>query len=261
MELLEFKDWLLGLSLSVPRLLAVFGILPFFSTQVMPGLLRNGVAASLCIILVPVIKAQTAGVSLGGVELFGLMAKEVMLGLMIGFPIATVFWAVEAIGSYIDNQRGSSMASTADPLTGSDTTPLGLMFTQVFVVYLFAGGAFLMLLDLFYRSFQVWPVLEFVPNFTAAGGPLFYLDFFDRMMRTIVVMSGPVILAMFLAEFSLGLVSQFAPQLNVFVIAMPIKSALGIFALIFYLPILFAHLLEYEGGLRSIWRTAGGVLQ
>jgi type III secretion protein T len=45
-----------------------------------------------------------------------------------------------------------------------------------------------------------------------------------------------VIMVMFLATVGLGLVNRTAPQLNVFFLSMPIKSALGIAFLIIYLP-------------------------
>ena len=40
---------------------------------------------------------------------------------------------------------------------------------------------------------------------------------------------------MFLIEIILGLISSFIPQLNVTVISMPLKSAVALFALVFYL--------------------------
>jgi type III secretion protein T len=46
---------------------------------------------------------------------------------------------------------------------------------------------------------------------------------------------------MFLAEFALAMVSRFAPQVQVFVLAMPIKSMLAIFMLIFYASVMFPY--------------------
>ena len=62
-----------------------------------------------------------------------------------------------------------------------------------------------------------------------AAGPIFYLEMFDRLMRMVIVLSAPLIVAMFLAEFALALVSRFAPQLQVFFLAMPIKSGVNRF--------------------------------
>ena len=45
-----------------------------------------------------------------------------------------------------------------------------------------------------------------------------------------------MIILMFLATLGLGLVNRTAPQLNVFFLSMPVKSALGVAMLIIYVP-------------------------
>ena len=257
---LTYEQWILGFSLTMPRFLVAFGLLPFFSTQVVPNTLRQGIAASLCLILVPYTADQMAAVPIAGVTIVTIIIKEVIVGLLIGYPLAMLFWAVEAIGFYIDNQRGSAMASSADPLTGSESTPLGILFTQAFTVYFMSSGAFLVMLGVFYQTYQLWPIAEFMPSFGGAG-PVFYLGILDRLMRMVVVLSAPLIVSMFLAEFALALVSRFAPQLQVFFLAMPIKSGLSVLLLIFYGPILFGDLMTYDGGLEAIWGAVRAVLK
>jgi type III secretion protein T len=51
-----------------------------------------------------------------------------------------------------------------------------------------------------------------------------------------------MMIMMFLSDMGLGLMNRFAQQLNVFTLSMPIKSALALFVLILYLPILFGFL-------------------
>ncbi len=60
----------------------------------------------------------------------------------------------------------------------------------------------------------------------------------DTAMRMAFVTAAPVLAVMFLAEFALAIVSRFSPQVQVFVLAMPIKSVLAILVLVFYAPIL-----------------------
>ena len=55
--------------------------------------------------------------------------------------------------------------------------------------------------------------------------------------------SAPVIIVMFLATLGLGLVNRTAPQLNVFFLSMPVKSALGVAMLIVYLPFIMDMLM------------------
>ena len=80
--------------------------------------------------------------------------------------------------------------------------------------------------------------VAFAPN-----APVQVLGALDGMLKTTVVISAPVIIVMFLATIGLGLVNRTAPQLNVFFLSMPVKSALGIAMLIFYLPFIMDMLM------------------
>jgi type III secretion protein T len=66
----------------------------------------------------------------------------------------------------------------------------------------------------------------------------------NRFVTTALLLAAPVLLAMFLTELGLALVSRFAPQLQVFFLAMPIKSALGILVLMVYAGTLFDYSLD-----------------
>ena len=75
--------------------------------------------------------------------------------------------------------------------------------------------------------FGDWPGLR-------GDAPAFALDTLDGMIRSTVIISAPVIIIMFLATIGLGFVNRTAPQLNVFFLSMPIKSALGVAMLVVY---------------------------
>ena len=82
----------------------------------------------------------------------------------------------------------------------------------------------------------------------------------DEMLKTTVVISAPVIIVMFLATIGLGLVNRTAPQLNVFFLSMPVKSALGVAMLIVYLPFIMDMLMYTNDGaiLKPVMRLIGG---
>src|SRR5690606_3789694 len=69
--------------------------------------------------------------------------------------------------------------------------------------------------------------------------PGLMLGILDYGMRLAFIFAAPVVLVMFIAEAALAMVSRFAPQVQVFILAMPIKSGLSMFLLIFYISILF----------------------
>jgi type III secretion protein T len=175
-------------------------------------------------------------------------AKEVALGFVLGYLVGWVFWAVQSAGALIDNQRGSSMASSIDPLQGQETSTLGIAFSQVFLTYIYIAGGVLPIIGLLYRSFALWPATRALPV-VGDRFPALVLGVFDQAARFVVVIGAPIVAVMFLAEFALAMVSRFAPQIQVFVLAMPIKSGLAMFMLIFY----FSTLLPYAAGATSLF--------
>ena len=233
----DAKNALLLIGFCLPRLLAVLMILPVFSGQILTGITRAGIAVSLTLFIYPIVASGAPQIEeLGAVVAGAILLKELVIGLLIGFSVAAIFWAIESVGFVIDNQRGASMASSMDPMTGTQTSPLGVLFTQAFIALFFVGGGFLALLGALYESYLFWPVFSYYPNLNLAGADHF-LGVLDMVVMLTVLLAAPVALAMFLSEYGLGLISRFAPQLNVFFLAMPVKSAVGMLFLVFYLGV------------------------
>lgn len=246
------KMELLALGLALPRMLVVFLLLPIFARGLIPGLLRAAVAAALvipaAIHLLPTVRE--AGESLDTSRVTGVLVKEAAVGLLLGYLLAIPFWALEAVGFLIDNQRGASIAATVNPLTGHDTSPLGILFNQAFIVFFFASGGFSLFLDVVYTSYAAFPVLDWLPAF-GPSFPATALQLLDGLVRMAVLLAAPVLIVMFLAEMGLAFVSRFAPQLQVFFLAMPIKSALAMLMLAIYTSTLFDYALDRVRAMRE----------
>jgi type III secretion protein T len=226
---------------SLPRMLAMFSMLPMFNRQALPGLLRIGVASAFAVLLVPMLLETSFNELRHGGLMVMILAKEAMVGFLIGFLVAIPIWAVDVMGAFVDNQRGASIAATINPLTGHDTSPLGELFSQAAVVLLLISGGILMLLDLVYASYVIWPVFKLLPSFSDQT-PMLILGQLDRLMTLAVLLSAPVIFAMFLAEIGLAIVSRFVPQLQVFFMAMPIKSAIAMYVFAIYTATLLGYI-------------------
>ncbi|MEJ2754682.1 MAG: flagellar biosynthetic protein FliR, partial [Gammaproteobacteria bacterium] len=131
MEFEYIQNLLLTILINSPRIASAFIMIPFFSRQMLPGaLVKNGVVIALSMFLVPMNYDVAEVLNLYSYNTLALMLKEIFIGVVIGFIVTIPFWAVESVGFFIDNQRGSTMASTLNPLTGSQTSPLGVLFNQ-----------------------------------------------------------------------------------------------------------------------------------
>lgn len=234
----EIELYLLALLASYPRMLAFLSTALIFSQSSMTRITRNGLVFLLCLPLVPANHAAIADreIEMGGY--FLTLFKEYLLGLCLGYAVGWIFWAVQSAGALIDNQRGAAIAESIDPLQGHQTSPLGNLFSQAIMTYLFMTGGILFLVSILYQSFLVWPVWQFLPVFTPEF-PKLFLGILDHGMRLAFIFAAPLVLVMFIAEAALAMVSRFAPQVQVFILAMPIKSGLAMFILVLYVTLLF----------------------
>ncbi len=218
-------------------------VCPALTDSMIPGVMRRAVIVALGFVVFPMVLDQMPEGE-PDVWVCSLVAiKEVAIGFIIGFFSAFPFWIAENIGNFIDNQRGATMGEVYSPMTGAQDSSTALFFTQIVSTLFFVGGAIFLLLAAIYASFSIWPVFGGNWFSMTAEAPNVVLASVDEMMKATVIISAPVIIIMFLATIGLGFVNRTAPQLNVFFLSMPVKSALGIAFLIIYLPFILDMLM------------------
>ena len=259
-DVAPIKQSLFVVAMTMPRLVAVFGVIPFLGRRILHGFVRNSIILSFVLILYPLVLSTIPEQPLSMVALMAIIGKEIVIGLLLGFLVSIIFWVAEGVGFFIDNQRGATMASLMDPMSGAQTSPLGSLFLQLAAVMFFSTGGFLVLLSGLFESYRLWPIFSFFPRIEPGFG-LFFLKQVDFLMKFIVLLAAPVVIAIFVSEFGLGLINRFAPQLNVFFLSMPIKSGISAVVLILYLGTLAFFFKEYFTGYQKLFQFLGNLIQ
>jgi type III secretion protein T len=244
----EVNQFLVSYTVVATRLLAAASVAPFLSNQILRGPTRFAFVLAWTIIIYPFFEPQMPPDLRTNLPLLiAVIVKELVLGVLLGFFASRAFYLALGVGYLIDTQRGANMASVIAPGTGEQTSPFGQMFEQILTALFFTGGGFLLFLAAVFDSYQFWPLFRFLPKFPESFPKLVLADA-DLLMRMTLVFAAPIVASLFIAEFGLGLVNRFAPSLNVFSLAMPVKSILAVLLLVFYLPFLFVWMSADLGG-------------
>ncbi|MGF1548151.1 MAG: type III secretion system export apparatus subunit SctT [Thiotrichales bacterium] len=250
--------WIIALSLALPRILVVFIILPFLDRQFIPIMIKNAIAVAVSLAVVPLVYHQIDDLGFSLQVYIVLMLKEALIGTLIGYSMATVFWAIASMGFFIDTQRGALSAQLFTPIIGGTTSPLGALLVHIAAVLFFIGGGFLMLLQVLYLSYLTWPVDGFIPAFDMRGA-LFIVDAFSSIMTLMFLLAAPVVIIMIVVEFGVGMIGRFVPSINVFLLAMPVKSLLVFLFLWlsmgYLIRFLDARMLDVVGRVRLLERV------
>ncbi|CNF35039.1 putative type III secretion apparatus protein [Yersinia kristensenii] len=177
-----------------------------------------------------------------------IICKELTIGLIIACFLVLPCWVLHAMGSFIDNQRGATLSSSIDPLSGVDTSELANLFNLFAAVVVLQSGGLLLMLEVYEKSYQLWqPYQMDMPAYQTV------IKFLILVVSNGVILASPLIVIFLLSELFLGLLARFAPQLNAFALALTIKSIMGFFLLLLYFtPVLPGRIMElrlYPGDL------------
>lgn len=230
--------------LVLSRVAGIFAALPVFGGKRLP--LRIKVVAVVMITLVcfPTLSTIPPEVPTDAFSLALLALTELMVGLTLAFITQIIFAAVEFSGQIIGVQMGLTISSIIDPSQETQTQTLSVIQT------LFATLMFLSLdiHHLFIRaiidSFKVIPLGGWHLN----GALINFL-----VMRTADIfiigirLAAPVMVALLLTTVALGIMARAFPQMNVFMISMPLNIGLGLIIMGTTLSIFF-HVLEVSFG-------------
>lgn len=240
--------------LTLPRLFAIFAVVPFLSGSMITGIVRNGLLLMLAIFMSPV-AGNLPEVNIGTWVLIA--SKEAFIGLLLGLGFGIFIWAIQSVGDLIDFQTGSSNASFFDPVAGHENGAtsefLGWMVITLFV----SAGGLLAMLGVIVDSYRIWPVGSFFPNLGLVLEQ-FAIRQGDTLFLWIVKLASPVIVVLLLVELGVGLVGRVAPQLNVFVFAQPLKSLLAHLMMLLFLYFVYESLQEFlrpENGVLDFLRS------
>lgn len=219
------------LGLVMLRPLGMLVLMPIFSARALGGaLIRNALVLVMALPALPMQMPQAeAFAQLSQAGLVLLVLQEVGIGMMMGFCATIPFWAIDMASTVIDTVRGTSMASVLNPMLEEQSSVFGVLFTQVVAVLFLVTGGFHTMLTALYQSYVTLPPLQGWHMGTDFPG--FIAHQWQLMMELCIGFALPSIVVMVLVDAALGLVNRSAQQLNVFFIAMPIKSALALFVL------------------------------
>lgn len=226
-------QFLVWFGLGMARLVTVFSVSPILGGNVVPARIRVGLAVIMTALLFPAISSgQTQNMQ--PLLFVALLAKEVFIGLTIGFFSLMVFSAAESAGQVIDNQRGMNVAYYYSPQVGGQTSLLGnLQFQVAVVLFLSLDGHLLFIRTLFF-SFEQMPAGRF-PTFPTGTGPA--VESVIRVSADLLVialqLSAPILLVLFLVDLGFMLLAKIAPQINIFQESLPVKALVGLLVLFF----------------------------
>lgn len=217
------------------RVTSFFLMMPLFSYRSIPTTQKIGIGFFMAWIMlftidVPILEINSA--------YFLLVMKEALVGLLLGFIAYLILTAIQIAGGFIDFQMGFAIANVIDPQTGAQSPLMGqYLYTIALFLLLTVNGHHLLLDGVFY-SYRFIPLEQPWIPFGNENLVEYVITAFNSMFIIAFQMSIPVVGSLFLVDVALGIVARTVPQLNVFVVGLPLKIGVSFLVLIAVMSIM-----------------------
>ena len=221
------------------RVTGMFVVSPIFGRQSMPVYYKVGFSFFIALIVAnstPIVVPSTYGTMM---EFAFFCVREFVVGACIGFIPYLMFSAIYIAGQLIDMKIGFSMVNILDPVNNIQIPVTSNFYYIICMLMFISVNAHHMLILAVSRSYGFVPLGRL--NVDGALITALIRLFADVFIVGFQI-AAPIVFTTLLADVSLGVISKAMPQMNVFMVGMPLKILVGVIVMIVTLPAMMAIL-------------------
>ncbi len=208
---------------------------PIFGRRTVPSLVKIIFICSLSFIFLLTFPAPEDGIVYGTVlEYILVCVKELLFGLAMGFVTTFFFNLVYSAGQIMDMQIGFGIVSVYDIQNNSQVPVMGNILNIVLVIVFFCVNGHLKLIAILHATFSKIPI----------GHVMLSVDFVTVMLEVFsltfvlaIMVAMPILAAGIILEVAMGVLIRSVPQMNMFVVGIPVKILVGLLILLMSMPI------------------------
>ena len=171
-----------------------------------------------------------------------LAVREFVIGAALGLLAFLPLTALHIAGDKTGTVMGLAMANVVDPLSQSQISIIGQMHVFLGFWFYFHWNGHLLVIQSVIESLQLLPPAAGLSFF--ASNDMSLGLWIQEAMKLALRMVIPFYCSILLADVGLGFLARTVPQMNIFVLGLPLKIGLGFFVLLMILPMIVDLLYE-----------------
>ena len=225
MDITFGTQWLIMVLLFTIRIFPVFILTPLLSITSVPSKILIFWVFGLSVVMVGAGAKINSDLSFSFITLVSLALSELLVGLTFAFGLLTMFGAFHFGGRILDVQMGFGVATLIDPATNTQAPLIGTFLSMLAVIIFVSAGGLNLLIEGIAYSLNILPI----------GSSIWQLELstivtqFGAMFVFSLMIIAPAMIAILLLDIGIAVMARTMPQVNVFIISLPIKIFLGLF--------------------------------
>ena len=199
-----------------------------------PIMFRALASVSFTLVIFPLVDAATYVEFPSTMLMFlGMILEELFIGWIIGLVAFISFAAINLAGKVMDMQVGFAIVNVMDPTSGQQIPLIGSFLYNLAVMTLLITNGHHMIIAALVESFREIPLWSMQWNETFVN---LFVDFTSGIFTTGMKIAMPVTFAILMVNVGMGILARTMPQMNIFVVGIPMHIIVGIFMLSVVVP-------------------------
>jgi len=198
---------------------------PIFGRRNFPVMFQIGLTLGFTVMVVTYSNVLVDFTDVHFLETCAILMKELFVGFTMGVIVSLFTYAVILGGEFLDFKMALSMSKMYDPQSGVQMSVSATFMNLMFIFIFFGMNGHLTLISLFLHSAELVPygqVTFLNPELTTV-----VINVFIQCTILGLKLSIPIVGIVFLIEMAVGVLMKTIPQINVFVLSLPIKILVG----------------------------------
>lgn len=239
---MEFTDaivnqYIADFILPFSRVSALIMSMVGFGAKTIPNNIKLALCVVVTIAIMPAIPPTNVP-NLLSLSTALLIAEQTIIGIMLGFVTILVVETFTLAGQIIAMQTGLGFASLVDPASGMNVPAVGQFFLILSSLLFWVMDGHLAYLQFVVASFDTIPIPSGGLDSTKFKE---LVEWGSWMFATALSLSLAPLTAMLLINFSFGVMTRAAPQLNIFAIGFPVTMCAGLLIMWLTMGNFFTH--------------------
>lgn len=198
-------------------------------------------AVLLAMIVQPTVKFDPAIVGGLSNDIISLAARELLVGLTLGFLTRLFFFTVSMTGDMASTALGLNSAQMFNPMVGAQGGVIEQMYNLLGIMFFLIINGHHMMISALVQSFETIHVGALSINY-AVYSELANLG--QSLLLITIKMSAPIMVTILVTNLAMGILGRAIPQLNVLVTSIPVTIMIGLLVMFVTIPL---FILEMNG--------------
>ena len=227
MKPLITPEMAVAFGLVMSRMVGMFLGFPVLNTALIPLNVRVMLVVAFSFFFISMQDITVSTENFSVISYTMLILRELLIGFSLGLIVNIFISAFSYAAELISYFMGFTIANVFDPTFGQISV-LDRFFILLFYLLFFITGAYQMVLGGIIMSFKILPVGTLSFNFDT----LFYvLKESPYIFYFAFKIAFPFVLILFMINVALALINRLIPQINVFIVGLPLQIFVGLAAL------------------------------